>query len=274
MIEVETIPSMPSSANAVLADIPKQQPQQQSRKRTLGLFNKRKRKSSLSNGTYIMDPSMIDNSQGCLSVDSSTGEPQQSTRQKQHQQRMPGGCIKYPTQHESATNHYVPPHHGRSVQWGKIVIRSHAIRLGDNPSCWGPPITTQWQHHEEVCVTVDQYEDTRPPYRHKKELIMPTSTREDLLRNAGYSRGEMKEAAERGSLIRVYRNRNSRMTKKEQLSAFLAKIASSKNGANKPISIDKAKRSESISLNKKEASSKLLSKKQKQKTSGDARPKQ
>mmetsp|Transcript_10889 Transcript_10889/g.18416 ORF Transcript_10889/g.18416 Transcript_10889/m.18416 type:complete len:238 (-) Transcript_10889:156-869(-) len=83
----------------------------------------------------------------------------------------------------------------REIRFEKVEVRDYPLILGDNPSVTdGPPLSIDWDHAGEYAVSVEEYENTRPPRRHKKNMVVPKSVRQDWLRDEGYSRGEMNEA--------------------------------------------------------------------------------
>lgn len=56
-------------------------------------------------------------------------------------------------------------------------------------------------------MTLAQYEDERPPRRSGAQMNIPSSCREDMLRHAGYSRGEIQEALRDVNIARRKRKR-------------------------------------------------------------------
>lgn len=83
----------------------------------------------------------------------------------------------------------------RSIRFEKLEVRDYPLALGDNPSVTnGPPLTIEWEHAGEYVISVEDYENNRPPRRHKRNMVVPKRVRQDWLRDEGYSRGEMNEA--------------------------------------------------------------------------------
>jgi hypothetical protein len=69
------------------------------------------------------------------------------------------------------------------------------VNSGNNPGgICGPPVTIEWVAQSKVKIPVGTYEDDRPPRRSGSQMNIPRSAREEMLRNAGYSRGEILEA--------------------------------------------------------------------------------
>jgi hypothetical protein len=133
------------------------------------------------------------------------------------------GCLKHRTQAESERYYYgkQSPKKDAHVQWGDLTISSHAYALGDNPSCPGPAVSSSYKAFDHVTVPVDDYEATRPVHRAKHQLVMPMAVREDLLKEAGYARSYLKEAAKQGEAIRKSREFNSRKSLLEKLTNAL-----------------------------------------------------
>jgi hypothetical protein len=144
--------------------------------------------------------------------------------------RLPGGRLKLSTQKESLGSYYGKTLHCHSVQWGDIEIRSHEISLGDNPSCHaGPPLTTKWEAFDTISLKIDDYETTRPFRRSKHQLVMPGSVREDILREAGYARGEIRDAVLEVDRIHTSRSKNSRPGPRERYTHLVIRLEKKKS---------------------------------------------
>lgn len=99
----------------------------------------------------------------------------------------------------------------KSVSFGDIQIHSHQFTLGDNPSVSsGPPVTVDWKAFESGTYDLDEYEQQKPDPRRKEAMILPRSIREEILRNEGFSRGELKEATGQVSKIQQHRLKSSK----------------------------------------------------------------
>ncbi|EEC48049.1 predicted protein [Phaeodactylum tricornutum CCAP 1055/1] len=72
----------------------------------------------------------------------------------------------------------------RNIEFKELHIREYARTLGDNPSCSsGPPVSISWEFDPETkIISVDEYEDTRPPRRTHFEMILPRDLRQSMLR--------------------------------------------------------------------------------------------
>ena len=99
----------------------------------------------------------------------------------------------------------------KKVTFGEVQIHSHQFILGDNPSVSsGPPVTMNWKSFESGTFDLDEYEKQKPAPRSKEAMILPRSFREELLREEGFSRGEMKIATEEATRIQQQRLKSSK----------------------------------------------------------------
>jgi hypothetical protein len=97
------------------------------------------------------------------------------------------------------------------VHFGMVEVYCHAYTLGDNPSvAGGVPVTIDWKAHESFHIDLEQYEQYKPEPRSQKAMVLPASVRSTILRNHGFSRGEIKEATEQVDHIRKQREQSSR----------------------------------------------------------------
>ncbi|KAL7529519.1 hypothetical protein ACHAXR_003011, partial [Thalassiosira sp. AJA248-18] len=82
------------------------------------------------------------------------------------------------------------------VRFDTVEFREYGRNLDDNPSTSsGPPIGIDWRYDpkDTVVLDVDAYENCREGYRRSKwELAIPPSVREEMLREVGFSRNEIK----------------------------------------------------------------------------------
>ena len=96
----------------------------------------------------------------------------------------------------------------REVSFSDITVREYPITFGDNPATpIGPPLTIEWEYQSEMTVSVDDYEDGRPPRRCGQEMIIPSSGRHEMLMNAGFSRGEITSLTKDVNVARQRRKR-------------------------------------------------------------------
>ena len=59
----------------------------------------------------------------------------------------------------------------KTVKFGSLRIREHAVVLGDHPCCSaGCPLELGWEHESETELAVDDYETSRSERRSRKEL--------------------------------------------------------------------------------------------------------
>lgn len=96
--------------------------------------------------------------------------------------------MKFRTLDESLHSTYGGSENGsksgdRTLQFDKIEIREYARTIGDNPSCSsGPPVSISWEYTPVGKISLDEYEETRPPRRSHFEMVLPRKVRHDMLR--------------------------------------------------------------------------------------------
>jgi len=94
------------------------------------------------------------------------------------------------------------------VSFSHIQIREHGVCIGDNPAGRkGVPLSIEWDSLNERKFDIDAYEESRPLRRAASQLVIPSSVREMMLRNGGYSRKEIQQATKSVNLIRIARRR-------------------------------------------------------------------
>jgi hypothetical protein len=118
----------------------------------------------------------------------------------------------------SPTHHVVPlsPPAGlarRRVGWGTATFHHHPPILGDGVCSSGPPLSIGWRPYESVTVRVDEYDDSVSQHsglrRAPSQLVLPSLAREQILRDAGFSRATVARAAEQAVKDRVRRARSA-----------------------------------------------------------------
>ena len=95
---------------------------------------------------------------------------------------------------------------------------------GDNPSCsGGAPIGLSWEYNPEIeALPVEDYEENRGPRRTSKQMAMPRSVREEMLRREwGAKQSDMAQAVRenlkiKNSRRRTVNNLDTPMTKVEE----------------------------------------------------------
>ena len=101
-----------------------------------------------------------------------------------------------------------------SVQFGSLTIRSYEIQLGDHPSCSnGAPVSIGWRYNELNPICIEKYEEwMKDKRRSRSEFHLPRSHRESILREYGYSRSQMTEAAKEVDKIKKQRRASLKTT--------------------------------------------------------------
>ncbi|KAL9189964.1 hypothetical protein ACHAXT_009639 [Thalassiosira profunda] len=108
----------------------------------------------------------------------------------------------------------------RNVSFASLEIRNYNVTLGDAPTPNGAPVSLDWTYDPSATESynVDYYEQFRTdeaPRRARHEMHMSPMQRQFLLmREAGCTRGQIRQAAEecrRAALRREKTNRNTRL---------------------------------------------------------------
>lgn len=100
------------------------------------------------------------------------------------------------------------------VKFGTVEIREHPITVGDNPGGFrGPPLSIEWKAQNRIKMSLEEYEKDRPPRRSGSQMNIPFTVREDMLREAGFSRGELREAQRDVNIARRHRRRTIEVMK-------------------------------------------------------------
>ena len=127
--------------------------------------------------------------------------------------RIEGGCLVHCTQYDSIHTPYWRKSeslHSLSVRWSGLEIHYHTMVMGDNPSCSaGLPVAIQWNADSHQVIKLDDFEADRGfRRRNRVEMMIPIMQRYDLVRQAGFSRLEMKDAEKEIKKIQKQRNRS------------------------------------------------------------------
>merc|ERR1712176_495304 len=96
----------------------------------------------------------------------------------------------------------------RSVSFSNVRVREYELCLGDNPSvARGPPVSLDWNYITEELYHLDDYEKYGSLFgrRCTVEMKRPSFERLQLLRDLGYSRGEIGEATQTAQKVRDQR---------------------------------------------------------------------
>jgi len=96
----------------------------------------------------------------------------------------------------------------KRVHFGDIEVREYGVTLGDHPDCVrGPPISLDWDYVELESKDLETYESSRGPRRRRETLVMSLIARKQLLLNTGFTKYELREAA--NEVKKVQKNRTS-----------------------------------------------------------------
>ena len=76
----------------------------------------------------------------------------------------------------------------KNVTFSTLEFRSYPYGLGNHPDCIrGAPITIEWSPINTYSISVDKFENAKPPKRSMQELMMPASERKRILLSHGVS---------------------------------------------------------------------------------------
>jgi len=115
---------------------------------------------------------------------------------------------------------------GKGVRFGACEIRGYPVTLGDNPGGnWGPPLTLSWDHYGTFTMLLEEFESQHPPRRTGSQMNLPRSVREDMLRNAGFSRGEIQAGSKEVNKSRGQRRRTRELQQLTGLQELTEKLS-------------------------------------------------
>ena len=121
----------------------------------------------------------------------------------------------------------------RSIKFDKVIIREYNRNVGDNPSVSaGPPLGLAWEYNPDMAaLALEEYESTRGPRRTSKQMAMPRSVREEMLRKEwGVKQSDIAQAV-RESL----RIKNSRRRTVMNLESPMVKVEERMEGVKKGL---------------------------------------
>lgn len=114
----------------------------------------------------------------------------------------------------------------RRLRFHQVTIREYPRVLGDNVCMMGVPISISWEHQGEKVYDLEEYEEACSHTRRTQtELKIPSSHRNTLLRETGYSAKEIQEAIKRSNITRNQRKRTVEMLKMHTVHEALEKVA-------------------------------------------------
>ena len=105
----------------------------------------------------------------------------------------------------------------KTVRFHKVDIREYPVTVGDNGSVLqGPPVALGWQHLSQRSVDLDFYEQVRGPHRRqKREMVLSSGLRFQLLRDWGHSRTEIQAGTKVANISRKQRNETNARIKED-----------------------------------------------------------
>jgi hypothetical protein len=101
----------------------------------------------------------------------------------------------------------------KGVRFESIKVREYNMILGDNPSCcYGPPVTMEWQYDETGELSIDEYEECRPPRRKTYQMALGSRRRTNYLLESGdYTPDEIQKVEKDIRKIQRQRGRTKMM---------------------------------------------------------------
>ena len=126
----------------------------------------------------------------------------------------------------------------RNVSFSNLEIRSYSVTLGNHPTLNGPPISLDWKYDPQATQVhdVEEYEQHRSvtpanptpsnPRRSKNELfIQPFDRQYLLMRDAGFSRVQIKNATEEAQRAAKERQKSAKSRRRLSLDDMLEKAS-------------------------------------------------
>lgn len=109
------------------------------------------------------------------------------------------------------------------ISFKSVGIREYARTVGDNPSCSsGPPVSISWEYRALEEISLDEYEQNRPPRRSHFEMVLPRKIRHNMLRQEwDVTQREIAESVRRNVKVKNQRkatvNNLGKATKVEEI---------------------------------------------------------
>jgi hypothetical protein len=121
-----------------------------------------------------------------------------------------GPPSKRPSSRSSSTSLSTQDSRRSSVSFGSIEVREFDRIVGDHPDVSnGPPLSIGWEFVQDEAVTVDEYEEAKPPKSNKREENFLVRTKFEriciLHQDYGYSIQELRAAEKEAK--RVHKQR-------------------------------------------------------------------
>mmetsp|Transcript_9021 Transcript_9021/g.21959 ORF Transcript_9021/g.21959 Transcript_9021/m.21959 type:complete len:269 (+) Transcript_9021:154-960(+) len=111
------------------------------------------------------------------------------------------------------------------LRFSTLTVREYPRVLGDNVCMMGAPISLSWKHQDEVVYDIEDYEEAvQHTRRTQAELKMPSSHRNSLLREIGYSARDIQEAVKKSNIARNQRKRTVEMLKMQRVHEAFEKV--------------------------------------------------
>lgn len=95
----------------------------------------------------------------------------------------------------------------RNVSFTSLDVREYDMTLGDHPNVsYGPPVTLSWEYSQYDSICLDEYEAIRGRRRKKQNMRLSYIHRKDMLKQAGFTSDDIKEATKTAKRVQAKRN--------------------------------------------------------------------
>jgi len=150
------------------------------------------------------------------------------------------GCLTIKTQRESLACPCIQsppcddPASRNAVRFDTVEFRVYDLILSDHPATTsGPPLGIGWRYdpRNTLVADIETYEahrDAPESRRTKAELLIPAQIREDMLREFGYSRNEMRAVAK--SIQKDQEQRRKAYIRQQKIDMISKSVGSARNG--------------------------------------------
>lgn len=112
------------------------------------------------------------------------------------------------------------------LRFTTLTVREYPRVLGDNICMRGAPISLGWEFQDQTTYDIDAYEEAcEHSRRTQTELKMPSTHRDKILRESGFSAKEILEAVKKSNIARNQRKRTVEMLKMQPLYEAVEKVS-------------------------------------------------
>jgi len=111
----------------------------------------------------------------------------------------------------------------KGISFGKVSIQEYPIIVGDNPACLkGVPLTIHWESIHSMEFDLGDFEQLRVEHRRtSKQLQLPASHREAILRRLGFLHQDLLWGQKRATIARNARRKTNDLSQLDPLHLHL-----------------------------------------------------